>query len=234
MHNIAVNLEKVRRTILACASEFDRDPADIRLLAVSKTHPPQAVVTALEQGQIEFGESYLQEAIPKIDTLAGCGARWHYIGRIQTNKTRDLAAHFDWVQTVDRERVAQRLNDQRPESLPPLNICLQVNVDQEPQKAGAHPHDLLPLAAAVRQMPRLKLRGLMAIPAEGADFEAQRRPFAALRQLFEQLQGEGYLLDTLSMGMSGDMRAAIAEGSTLLRIGTAIFGERVKAEAAGG
>ncbi|MBW3566936.1 MAG: YggS family pyridoxal phosphate-dependent enzyme [Proteobacteria bacterium] len=228
MADIAVNLENVRAMISAFAREFDRDPEVIRLLAVSKTHPPAGVIAALESGQRDFGENYLQEALPKMATLAGCGARWHYIGRIQTNKTRDLAAAFDWVQTVDREKVAQRLNDQRPESLPPLNVCLQVNIDREPQKAGALPDSLAGLAAAIRAMPRLRLRGLMAIPAETTDFEAQRNAFAAVRRLFEQLHDEGHELDTLSMGMSGDMRAAIAEGSTLLRIGTAIFGPRTR------
>lgn len=230
MTDIAVSLENVRMMISASAREFDRNPETVRLLAVSKTHPPAGIIAALEAGQRDFGENYLQEALPKMATLADCGARWHYIGRIQANKTRDLAAAFDWVQTVDREKIAQRLNDQRPESLPPLNVCLQVNIDGEPQKAGAVPESLPGLAAAIRSMPRLRLRGLMAIPAETADFEAQRNAFAAVRQLFEQLQNEGYDLDTLSMGMSGDMRAAIAEGSTLLRIGTAIFGPRVQKE----
>lgn len=225
-NDIAANLANVRDAIVRHAEEFGRDPAAIQLVAVSKTRPPADVAAALQQNQLDFGENYLQEAIPKIETLAGCGARWHYIGRIQTNKTRDLAAHFDWVQTVDREKVAQRLNDQRPDSLPPLNICLQVNVDSEPQKAGAKPGELMALATAITRMPRLRLRGLMAIPAEQDDFDGQRRSFAQLRELFEQLQGSGHDLDTLSMGMSGDLRAAIAEGSTLVRVGTAIFGAR--------
>lgn len=226
-NDIALNLAKVRDTIVHHAEEFGRDPAAIRLVAVSKTRPPADVAVALEQGQLEFGENYLQEALPKIETLSGCGARWHYIGRIQSNKTRDLAARFDWVHTVDREKVARRLDDQRPDSLPPLNVCIQVDVDDEAQKAGAAPSDLNVLAAAVAQMPRLRLRGLMAIPAEHETFEAQRRSFARVRELFEQLREQGHAIDTLSMGMSGDLRAAIAEGSTLVRVGTAIFGRRV-------
>lgn len=225
-NDIAANLANVRDAIARHAEAFGRDPSAIRLVAVSKTRPPADVVAALQRDQLEFGENYLQEALPKIETLAGCGARWHYIGRIQANKTRDLAARFDWVQTVDREKVAQRLNEQRPDSLPPLNICLQVNVDSEPQKAGANPDKLSALATAIAQMPRLSLRGLMAIPAEQDSCDAQRRAFARLRELFEDLQGNGHALDTLSMGMSGDLRAAIAEGSTMVRVGTAIFGER--------
>lgn len=224
--DIAVNLANVREAIARHAEEFGRDPSAIRLVAVSKTRPAADVALALQLDQLEFGENYLQEALPKIETLTGCGARWHYIGRIQANKTRELAARFDWVQTVDREKVAQRLNDQRPESLPRLNICLQVNVDAEPQKAGAQPGELAALAIAIAQMPRLRLRGLMAIPAAQDDFDTQRRAFARLRELFEQLRNGGHDIDTLSMGMSGDLRAAIAEGSTMVRIGTAVFGSR--------
>ncbi|HEX6930220.1 MAG TPA: YggS family pyridoxal phosphate-dependent enzyme [Gammaproteobacteria bacterium] len=226
MTDIPASLTMVRDAIAAYAREFSRDPDSVRLVAVSKTRPASDIAIALKSGQLDFGENYLQEATPKLETLAGRGAVWHYIGRIQSNKTRELAARFDWVQTVDRERIAVRLNDHRPAALPPLNICLQVNVDAEPQKAGVLPGQLAALADAVVQMPRLRLRGLMAIPAETADFDSQRRAFAQARELFETLREQHRALDTLSMGMSGDLRAAIAEGSTMVRVGTAVFGPR--------
>lgn len=226
MTDISANLATVRNSIAQFAEEFDRNAAAIRLVAVSKTRPPGDIVAALAAGQCDFGENYLQEALPKIATLAGTGARWHYIGRIQSNKSRDLATHFDWVQTVDREKVAQRLNDLRPESLPALNVCIQVNVGREPQKSGVPPESLATLARAMRAMPRLALRGLMTVPPDNSDFEAQRRAFAELHGLYTDLRQEGFALDTLSMGMSGDLRAAIAEGSTMVRVGTAIFGIR--------
>lgn len=226
MADIPSRLAAVRETIVACAREFNRDPQSIRLVAVSKTRGPEDIAAALDAGQRDFGENYLQEALPKMERLTGCGARWHYIGRIQSNKTRELAARFDWVQTVDRIKVARRLAEQRPEGLPPLNVCLQVNVDREPQKAGLLPEEVAGCAAAITEFPALRLRGLMAIPAEHDDFARQRESFAAVRALFDQLRSRGHQLDTLSMGMSGDLRAAIAEGSTMLRIGTAIFGPR--------
>lgn len=224
--DIADRLTAVRAAIATHAREFGRDPDDIRLLAVSKTCPPADIARALAAGQRDFGENYLQEALPKMDALRDSGARWHFIGRIQSNKTRELAARFDWVHTLDRERIARRLNDQRPTELPPLNICLQVNLDREPQKGGLDPDALAAVAHAVADLPRLRLRGLMTIPAPREDFTAQRDVFARLRDHLEQLRALGLELDTLSMGMSGDLRAAIAAGSTLLRIGTAIFGER--------
>ena len=221
--NIAVNLARVRDDIADAATAAGRDPQSVRLVAVSKTRLVADIAAALAENQRDFGENYLQEALPKIETLSGCGACWHYIGRIQSNKTRELAAHFDWVQTVDRERIARRLSEQRPATLPPLNICLQVNIDREPQKAGADPGDIPGLAEAVRTLPQVRLRGLMAIPAANGD---ARRAFAALRELFEQLRAQGHELDTLSMGMSEDVQKAIQEGSTMVRIGTAIFGAR--------
>lgn len=226
MTDIAAALATVRDRIEAYAREAGRDPAEVRLVAVSKTRTSADIAAALDAGQTDFGENYLQEALPKLDTLAGCGATWHFIGRIQTNKTRELAARFDWVQTVDRERVAERLDAHRPETLPPLNVCLQVNIDAEPQKAGVDPVLLPALATRVAQMPRLRLRGLMAIPADTSDSAQQRASFARLRTLFEELRAAGHPLDTLSIGMSADLRAAILEGSTMVRIGTALFGPR--------
>ncbi|HEX6929901.1 MAG TPA: YggS family pyridoxal phosphate-dependent enzyme [Gammaproteobacteria bacterium] len=226
MTDIASKLAAVREEIARHAEEFHRDAGEIRLVAVSKTRPAADIVQAIEAGQADFGENYLQEALPKIGALPGLDARWHFIGRIQSNKTRELAARFDWVQTVDRERIAARLDAQRPEHLPPLNVCLQVNVDREPQKAGIGPGELPGLAQAIAAMPRLRLRGLMAIPAAADDFEVQRQRFEVLRGLYDRLRADGLALDTLSMGMSGDLRAAIAAGSTLVRVGTAIFGAR--------
>lgn len=226
MTEIAKNIFTVRMAIEEAAREFDRDPAEIRLLAVSKTRPAEELGAAINAGQHAFGENYLQEARDKISATAHAGVEWHFIGQIQSNKTRELAEHFGWVQTVDRARIARRLDAQRPDDLPPLNICLQVNLDREPQKGGLQPEQLLEVADEVRSLSRLRLRGLMAIPAPRKDFSSQREAFAALRELFNALRAQGHAIDTLSMGMSGDMRAAIAEGSTMVRIGAAIFGER--------
>lgn len=226
MSEIAKNIAAVRAAIRKFAHEFERDPDEIRLLAVSKTRPAADIAAALAAGQHAFGENYLQEAREKIAALDRVDVEWHFIGQIQSNKTRELAAHFDWVQTVDRVRIARRLDAQRPDDLPPLNICLQVNLDREPQKAGFNLDQVAAAAEEIRSLPRLRLRGLMAIPAPRDDFSAQRTAFAALREQFDALRARGHALDTLSMGMSSDMRAAIAEGSTMLRIGTAIFGER--------
>ncbi|HEX7048069.1 MAG TPA: YggS family pyridoxal phosphate-dependent enzyme [Gammaproteobacteria bacterium] len=219
-------LAMVRGEIARHAQEFGRDANEIQLVAVSKTRPAADVASAFEAGQVDFGENYLQEAGPKIGALEDLGIRWHFIGRIQSNKTRELASRFDWVQTVDRERVATRLNAQRPENLPPLNICLQVNADREAQKAGLDPDHVPALARKVARMQRLRLRGLMAIPAASDDFEAQRQAFLRVRKLYDQLRADGLELDTLSIGMSGDLRAAVAAGSTMVRVGTAIFGPR--------
>ena len=226
MSTIADRLERVWSRISQAANAAGRDPACIRLLAVSKTQPVAKLEAALAAGQTVFGESYLQDALPKIEAI-GTRAEWHFIGPIQSNKSRQIAAHFDWVHSVDRIKIAQRLSEQRPRELPPLNVCLQVNISAEATKAGAPPADIRALAEAINKLPHLRLRGLMAIPAREQDPTRQRQSFHELRRLFEQLNTEGFNLDTLSMGMSSDMEAAIAEGATLVRIGTAIFGPRL-------
>jgi len=225
MSTIADRLARVRTRITQAAYAAGRDPASINLLAVSKTHLVADLEAALAAGQTALGESYLQDALPKIEAI-GERAEWHFIGPIQSNKTRQIAAHFDWVHSVDRIKIAQRLNEQRPGELPPLNVCLQVNTSGEAAKAGILPAETRALAEAVSMLPHLRLRGLMTIPMREQDSARQRQPFHQLRSLFEQLNAGGFNLDTLSMGMSNDMEAAIAEGATLVRIGTAIFGPR--------
>ena len=225
MSTIVERLTQVRLRIAEAAKAAGRDPATIQLLAVSKTHSTIDLEAALAAGQKAFGESYLQDALPKI-TAIGERAEWHFIGPIQSNKTRSIAEHFSWVHSVDRLKIAQRLSEQRPPELPPLNVCLQVNTSGENTKGGILPEDTEKLAAAVAALPRLRLRGLMTIPALEQDVRQQCQPFAQLRKLLEQLNTKGYALDTLSMGMSNDLEAAIAEGATLVRIGTAIFGPR--------
>lgn len=209
-------------------ARFGRAAGPVRLLAVSKTFPPEAIRCLAALGQREFGESYLQEALPKLEALADLGLIWHFIGPIQSNKTRQIAAHFSWVHGVDRLKIAQRLSEQRPAQLGPLEVCLQVNISGEASKSGVTLEELPPLAAAVAALPRLRLRGLMALPAPTDDFEAQRAAFCRLRQAFDALVARGLALDTLSMGMSDDLEAAIAEGSTLVRVGSAIFGARIQ------
>lgn len=226
MSTISDRLKQVQSRISQAAIAAGREPASIKLVAVSKTHPVAMLEAALAAGQTTFGESYLQDALPKIEAIGG-RAEWHFIGPIQSNKTRQIAAHFDWVHSVDRLKIAQRLNEQRPKDLPPLNICLQINTSGEAAKAGISPTDARGLAEAICALPHLKLRGLMTIPAREQDPERQRQPFHQLRILFEQLNNDGFQLDTLSMGMSADMEAAIAEGATLVRVGTAIFGPRL-------
>jgi pyridoxal phosphate enzyme (YggS family) len=230
MSAISDNLQAVHTAIVEAAHKADRDPATVQLLAVSKTFGPDAVVEAAANGQVAFGENYLQEALDKISAVQALrpdlALTWHFIGPIQSNKTRQIAAHFDWVHAVDREKTAQRLSDQRPDGLPPLNICLQVNISGEASKGGVAPDEVSALAAAVASMPRLRLRGLMAIPEPAGSMEQQRATFARMRELLSRLRAEGLAVDTLSMGMSGDLAAAIAEGSTIVRIGTAIFGQR--------
>jgi len=227
MQNIDKNLAKVRRQIDHSASQYGRDTGTISLLAVSKKKPASDLRSAYECGQHDFGENYLQEAQDKMLELADLDIVWHFIGPVQSNKTRALAESFDWVHCVDRQKIAQRLSDQRPDSMPPLNVCIQVNIDLEKSKSGVAPGDIISLAEQIHKLPQIRLRGLMAIPAQTPDFEFQRRPFAKLKQALGDLQQRGMDCDTLSMGMSYDMQAAIAEGSTLVRIGTAIFGERV-------
>ncbi|MEP4145709.1 MAG: YggS family pyridoxal phosphate-dependent enzyme [Halioglobus sp.] len=220
--NIAKLLERVRLR----SQKSQKAENDIILLAVSKTRPAEDIRAAFECGLTQFGESYLQEAVDKITALADLPITWHFIGPIQSNKTRPIAEHFQWAQSIERPKIARRLNDQRPDDIPPLQVCLQVNISGEQSKSGASLDELDALAALVEELPRLELRGLMAIPA-ATDIESEQRvAFATLRQVFEQLKLKHPQMDTLSMGMSGDMEAAIAEGSTMVRIGTAIFGPR--------
>lgn len=230
--NIKTSDEQARRyravweRIRQAAVGAGRDPTEIGLLAVSKGHPVQALDALQRLGQRDFGESYLQEALPKLDALAGHNLNWHFIGPLQANKCRDIAARFDWVHSLDRPHLAERLNRLRPQHLPPLQVCLQVKLSAEPQKSGAQPEDLALLAETVAGLPRLCLRGLMTIPQASREQSEQRAAYARLRALFKHLRSAGYGLDTLSMGMSEDLEAAILEGSTLVRVGTALFGPR--------
>lgn len=226
MTDVAARLAAVHARIRMLARRWGREPEHIALLAVSKTQPAGAVREALAAGQRRFGESYLQEALAKIEALADRDPEWHFIGPVQSNKTRDIAARFSWVHSVDRLKIARRLSEQRPATLPPLNVCLQVNISGEASKSGTTPAALPALARAIAGLPRLRLRGLMAIPAPAPDLARQREPYRRLREALDRLVADGLALDTLSMGMSGDLEAAIAEGSTLLRVGTAIFGPR--------
>jgi PLP dependent protein len=231
MGSIGSNLQEVKRRMALAGVSAGRDANKLTLLAVSKTFPAAAVREAHAQGQREFGENYVQEALDKIDALADLrpGIEWHLIGPLQSNKTRPVACAFDWVHSVDRLKIAERLAEQRPPELPPLNLCLQVNISLEPRKSGVLPADTLALAQAVAALPptRVRLRGLMAIPEPASDPAAQRAPHRALRELLQALNAQGLALDTLSMGMSADLEAAIAEGATLVRVGSAIFGARV-------
>lgn len=226
MNGFSQRLGEVTARIHKACALAGRDPAEIRLLAVSKRHSLAAVEEALAAGQLEFGENFVQEAIPKIEATAQTPARWHFIGHLQSNKTALAARHFDWVQSVDRLKIARRLSDQRPFHAPPLQVCLQVRLGDEAAKSGADPATVGELAQAVAALPRLRLRGLMAIPPPSDDPDVQRGYFRSLRELQAALIADGLDLDTLSMGMSGDLEAAIAEGATLVRIGTALFGPR--------
>ncbi len=226
MTRITSRIKNVRQRLVDAACDCGRDPAQVALLAVSKTRPVEDIQSAMEAGLTCFGENYLQEALPKIEALSGEKISWHFIGPVQSNKTRDLAAHFDWVQSVDRLKVATRLSAQRSSSATPLNVCVQVNIDAEPQKAGVLPDDAELLCQAVSKLPQLRLRGLMIIPAASDDIEKQYSSFMAARQLFDQIRANGLPLDTLSMGMSGDLEAAVRAGSSMVRIGTDIFGPR--------
>jgi len=222
---IADALAAVRGRIAAACAAAGRPPGSVALLAVSKTFGAERIGEALAAGQRDFGESYVQEALPKVAALAGAPggpARWHFIGPLQSNKTAEVARHFDWVHSVDRDRIARRLSDQRPPGMPPLDVCVQVNISGEASKSGVAPAAAPALCRAVAALPRLRLRGLMAIPAPGAG----RAPYRALRELVEALRRDGLALDTLSAGMSDDFEAAISEGATIVRVGTAIFGRR--------
>lgn len=226
MTTIASNLQAVRDAIAAAAAGAGRHASEVNLLAVSKTFAPAALREAYQAGQTCFAESYVQEALGKISALQDLTIEWHYIGPIQSNKTRAIAEQFAWVHSVDRLKIAERLSEQRPAHLPPLQVCLQVNISREASKSGVSPNEVSALAHAVAKLPNLKLRGLMAVPAPSEDIAAKRLPFAQLRALRDQLNQQGLQLDTLSMGMSHDFAAAIAEGATIVRIGTAIFGGR--------
>ena len=230
MTTIARNLQDVRARIATACQLAGRNVEDVTLLAVSKTFGAEAVRAAAGAGQRAFGENYVQEGIGKIAQLRDLALAWHCIGPLQSNKTRLVAEHFDWVHTVDRLKIAERLSAQRPEGLAPLNVCIQVNIDGGPTKSGVAPAEALALARAVAALPRLALRGLMTIPESAPDFEAARAIHASAKALFDQLNAEGLGLDTLSMGMSADLEAAVDAGATMVRVGTAIFGARPATE----
>lgn len=224
--NISVALAQIRQRISDAERRFNRDPNSVQLLAVSKTKPVAAIQTAIDAGQACFAENYLQEAVEKIMHFNNPQLVWHFIGSIQSNKTRDIAQHFQWAHTIDRIKIARRLNEQRPNHLPPLNICLQINISGENSKSGIDADELTQLADDCSSLANIKIRGLMAMPAQDSDFERQCIPFRQLKILFTELQTEYPELDTLSMGTTNDLEAAIAEGATMVRIGTAIFGAR--------
>jgi pyridoxal phosphate enzyme (YggS family) len=228
MTTISANLQAVKRRICDACLMAGRDPASVTLLAVSKTFPPAAVRAAYAAGQRAFGESYVQEALPKQAALADLDIEWHFIGPLQSNKTRAVAENFSWLHSLDRLKIAERLAQQRPEGLPPLNVCVEVNLSGEASKSGCAPAEAAALCRAVAALPRLRLRGLMTIPEATPDMALCRRRFAALRALRDELGAAGLALDTLSMGMSHDLEAAILEGATIVRVGTAIFGERTR------
>jgi PLP dependent protein len=223
MSPIAANLQAVRRRI---SEALQGDSREVRLVAVSKTQPAQAVRAAFDAGCRDFGESYVQEALPKMDALAGLAAAWHFIGRLQANKARGVAERFDWVHAVDRPRIAAALARARPPALPPLEVCIQVNISDEATKGGVAPGDALSLAREVRAMPGLRLRGLMGMARHTSERSEQRAQFAVLARTRGEIADAGIPMDTLSMGMSDDFEAAIAEGATIVRVGTAIFGKR--------
>lgn len=223
---IAGNIQHIQQDISSHCQKYHRDPASVQLLAVSKTRPAEDIRAAFQAGLHRFGENYLQEAVAKMQQLQDLQIEWHFIGAIQSNKTREIAEHFDWVHSVDRLKIAQRLSAQRPDSLGELNICLQLNVSQESSKAGMSLQTLEQNIDEMMQLPGIRIRGLMAIPAASQNFEEQRSSFSVMQHTLLKLQKRYPQLDTLSMGMSNDIEAAIAEGSTLLRIGTAIFGRR--------
>ncbi|RJP71329.1 MAG: YggS family pyridoxal phosphate-dependent enzyme [Comamonadaceae bacterium] len=231
MTTIEGNLQGLRERIARACAQAGRDASEVSLLAVSKTFGPDAVRQAQAAGQRAFGENYVQEGVEKILALRESSPpsgpiEWHCIGPLQSNKTRLVAAHFDWVQSVDRLKIAERLSEQRPEGLPPLQVCLQVNVDGGLTKSGVAPGALPALAMAVSRLPNLRLRGLMCVPEPADGFEAQRALFLQARALFNQLNDAGFALDTLSLGMSDDLEAAVAAGSTMVRVGRAVFGSR--------
>ena len=224
--NLTLHVNHVRSRILRAATAAGRDPATVTLVAVTKAQTAETIRSAATAGVTDFGENYLQEAVPKMDGLADLPLRWHFVGGIQSNKTRIIAERFDWVHGIDRLSIARRLSEQRPFHAPPLNLCIQVELVPEPNKSGVRPGEVGPLAAAAAELPRVRLRGLMCVPPPQSNEAAERAVFARLRALLEELNAAGHELDTLSMGMSGDFESAIAEGATLVRIGTALFGSR--------
>lgn len=226
MIRVTKNLAYIRDLLAKSAADADRDAESIRLLAVSKKQPISSVIEAAAAGQRDFGENFVQEGLEKIAGTGRDDLSWHFIGHLQSNKTQAVADHFDWVHTVDRFKIAERLSNQRPKQMRDLNICLQVNIDNEPGKSGIAVIEVMALARKIAVLPRIRLRGLMCLPKMRSDFNAQREPFARLRELSDTLLTDGIAVDTLSMGMSGDFRAAILEGSTIVRIGTAVFGPR--------
>ena len=227
-NSIAQNIKAIQAQITDAEKKYSRQPGSVQLLAVSKTRPIEDIQAAFSENQLHFGENYLQDALSKIEISPDQSLEWHFIGPIQSNKTRQIAQNFSWVHTIDRLRIAQRLSEQRDPELKPLNICIQVNTSGESSKSGVNIEETLSLAKSITALPNLNLRGLMTIPASTDNFEQQRQPFRLLRELKDELESQNIKLDTLSMGMTNDMEAAIAEGSTMVRIGTAIFGERIK------
>ncbi len=226
MKNLPAQLQQIREQIAQAERRYGREAGCVKLLAVSKTRDHAEILSLLGQGQRDFGENYVQEALGKIDRLAKYRPIWHFIGPIQSNKTRQIARHFHWAHSIERARIARRLNDARPANLPPLNICIQVNIDAAPSKSGVAADAVSELAEQMQSLGRINLRGLMAFPAPCDDVAVQRATFAKLRQIYDRLLQAGYELDTLSMGTTHDMQAAIAEGATLVRIGAALFGQR--------
>ena len=226
MSAIATNLQAVRERIAKAARAVGREPEEVMLLAVSKTKPLADILCAAAAGQSAFGENYAQEGVEKMAVAVNANLSWHFIGPLQSNKTRLVAEHYDWVHSIERLKIAERLSAQRPANLPPLQVCVQVNVSGEASKSGCAPDQALALCQAISQLPGLCLRGLMAIPEASDDPAAQRAPFRQLREIADSIRVAGVPLDTLSMGMSHDLEAAIAEGATIVRVGTAIFGER--------
>lgn len=231
MTEIKSQLEHIHQQIETAAIDTGRPTTAVRLLAVSKTWPAERLREVAAAGQRCFGENYLQEALDKIHALKDLDLEWHFIGPIQSNKTRDIAANFDWAQSVDRLKIARRLNEQRPADVAPLNICIQVNIDQEASKSGCHPEEVMKLASEIQSLDRLRLRGLMIIPAQASDREQQLVSFRQAFALFSKMQSEFSDVDTLSMGMSADMQVAIEAGSTMVRVGTALFGQRASSQA---
>jgi len=223
---VTENFRKIQDLLAKAAADAGRPADQIRLLAVSKKKPLEAILEAAAAGQVDFGENFVQEGLEKISACGRDDLTWHFIGHLQANKTRAVAEHFQWVHTVDRVKIARRLSAHRPPGAPDLNICIEVNIDAEPQKSGVLADEVSELAREIEELPRLKLRGLMCLPAIRSGFTEQRTPFAALRELQESLNADGFALDTLSMGMTADYAAAIHEGATIVRIGTALFGVR--------